>query len=302
MEAAYNHTMLRTRRRNAILILALAGLFYFFFMFTKHDPALSAVNPFAVDPFDAVGSFGIQAAGLLALLSLARNFWPFGTFPLGQSDVLDVRAQLAAVLAVLVTLAGDVVAMARSQALWLHSPAGGKLCLLVAGMLLLASAICWVILRSSRETATAALAGSRTRALAICMGIASILFLYPEALRRGIGGALFTVVVGALALFLPMRVLVVALVPCSGPESSERPENIGHGWRRRLQCQRLAILALGIVLGLAFVVAEFAEGGGLPRLSKLAFVGSVYVGLEAVGLLTGYEFLKTPLRLFQGKS
>jgi hypothetical protein len=284
------------RQRNAILTLALAGVFYFFFMFTKHDPAVSAVNSFAEDPFDAVGSFGIQAAAFLALLSLVRSFWQFRAFPSGQRGMFEVRTQLAAILAVLVTIAGDLVGMARSPRLWLHSAAGNELCALVGSMLLLASVLAWVVLRGWVEKPP--LPGPWKRALAICVGIAVVLFLYPEALHRGVLGALFTAVVGTAALFLSMRALVVALVPYGGSGKPERRKTFGHSWRKQLRRQKLVIVVLGFVLGLGLVAAEFAGAGGLPRFSKLAFVGSVYVGLETVGLLIGYELLKGPLGLF----
>lgn len=171
------------RQRNAVLILALAVVFYFFFMFTKHDPAVSAVNPFAEDPFDAVGSFGIQAAAFLALLSLVSSFWRFQAFPSGQREMFEVRTQLAAILAVLVTVAGDLVGMARSPGLWLRNAAGNELCALVGGMLFLASVLAWVVLRSWKEKAP--LTSPWKRPLTICIGIAAVLFLY----RRHFAGA-----------------------------------------------------------------------------------------------------------------
>jgi hypothetical protein len=51
--------------------------FYLFFQTSKHNPALSSVNAFADDPYDAVGSFGVQFALFTALLSLVRAFRPY---------------------------------------------------------------------------------------------------------------------------------------------------------------------------------------------------------------------------------
>src|SRR5215470_15338252 len=53
-------------RINALILFALAILFYVFFMTSKHDGFLSVVNAFAEDPYDAVGSFGAQIV-ILAL-------------------------------------------------------------------------------------------------------------------------------------------------------------------------------------------------------------------------------------------
>jgi hypothetical protein len=57
--------------RLAAWIFILAFLFYLFFQVNKNGP-LGAVNPFAVDPYDAVGSFAFQIALLCSLLTYAR--------------------------------------------------------------------------------------------------------------------------------------------------------------------------------------------------------------------------------------
>jgi hypothetical protein len=61
----------------AFITFMLAVLFYLFFQISKHNPALSHVNAFAEDPYDAVGSFGVQLAVFTALLSLVRAFRPY---------------------------------------------------------------------------------------------------------------------------------------------------------------------------------------------------------------------------------
>ena len=53
------------------LIFAVAILFYLFFQVNKRSPFVEA-NPFANDPYDAVGSIAIQLAFLIGLLSYAR--------------------------------------------------------------------------------------------------------------------------------------------------------------------------------------------------------------------------------------
>ena len=86
---------------NALLAFLLALLFYFFFMHTKHDAALSAVNAFAEDPYDAVGSFGIQAALFCGVVCLIRAFRPQDSEGASlERRIFVVRAQMAAVLSV----------------------------------------------------------------------------------------------------------------------------------------------------------------------------------------------------------
>ncbi len=43
-------------RRNSVIVLALAILFYWAFMFAKHDAALREVIPFGVDPYEAANA------------------------------------------------------------------------------------------------------------------------------------------------------------------------------------------------------------------------------------------------------
>jgi len=62
---------------NACLTLALAVVFYGFFQVCKQLPALGQINPFANNPYDAVGSFATQFAAFSALLSLLRAFRPY---------------------------------------------------------------------------------------------------------------------------------------------------------------------------------------------------------------------------------
>ena len=53
------------------LILLTAIIFYLFFQVNKRSPFVEA-NPFAVDPYDAVGSIVIQVALLISILGYAR--------------------------------------------------------------------------------------------------------------------------------------------------------------------------------------------------------------------------------------
>ncbi len=51
--------------------LLLAGVFGVFFQVNKAGP-FRDINPFAQDPYDAIGSFGVQAALVVGVLSFAR--------------------------------------------------------------------------------------------------------------------------------------------------------------------------------------------------------------------------------------
>ena len=63
----------------AVIVFFLTIFFWAFFDNSKNLPALAVINPFAEDPYDAVGSFGIQLSLFAALLSLLRAFRPYLT-------------------------------------------------------------------------------------------------------------------------------------------------------------------------------------------------------------------------------
>jgi hypothetical protein len=111
--------MPRILKHNALIVFGLAILFWWSFMFAKHDQRLRNIVPFGDDPYDAVGSFGTIVSMLAALLSLVRAFRPYRQK--GPSDVecvYLVRSQEVVVLAVLLTLLADMIAMIRHLALW----------------------------------------------------------------------------------------------------------------------------------------------------------------------------------------
>ena len=61
----------RWTRASIALVTALAAGFWVWFQLTK-QPAVAAVDPFAEDPWDLVGSLSVQGAAALSLLSWAR--------------------------------------------------------------------------------------------------------------------------------------------------------------------------------------------------------------------------------------
>src|SRR5512141_816551 len=89
----------------SFVVFLLTIFFVTFFDNSKNIPLLAVVNPFAEDPYDAVGSFGIQLAFFAALLSLIRAFRPYATkeFPSNQ-PLLILRGEIVALLAISVTL------------------------------------------------------------------------------------------------------------------------------------------------------------------------------------------------------
>src|SRR5579884_4087593 len=97
--------MPRRFKVSALLTFMLAVLFYLLFQISKHNPALSQVNAFAEDPYDAVGSFGVQFALFTALLSLVRAFRPYQpNKALARQELLLGRGEYLSCLSIAVTL------------------------------------------------------------------------------------------------------------------------------------------------------------------------------------------------------
>src|SRR5450631_4197283 len=98
----------RTWKVNACITFVVAMVFYLFFQISKHHPALSQVNAFANDPYDAVGTVGTQFAAFTALLSLIRAFRPYQSDKaIGSQQQLLERGAYMTCFSVAVTLSAD---------------------------------------------------------------------------------------------------------------------------------------------------------------------------------------------------
>ena len=286
--------MPRTIKRNAVLVSGLAALFYWSFMFAKHDQALRDVIPFGDDPYDAVGSFGVVIGFLLALLSLVRAFRPYRERPPSLAQrVYLVRSQEAVILVVLVTLAADIVAMARHPQ-WYSSPSRNVL-LGLLGTLALVTIGVHLLLLSPREMLPTIGSEQRPQAAVSALTALFVLVVYPERLINNTATHLLTVVVGAAVLFAPMRPLLAVLVPYDDREvttqatSAHRVLSTKYRWG--------ITFLLGALLGCLLAVGELTEGGGVLPVGRAVFIGSIFVGLTVAGLLIAYAFLGAPLGL-----
>ena len=68
--------MPRSVKVSALLAIGLSILFFLFFEICKHAPVFSQVNVFTEDPYDSVGSFGIQLAPFMAFARSTPSFSP----------------------------------------------------------------------------------------------------------------------------------------------------------------------------------------------------------------------------------
>jgi hypothetical protein len=205
---------------NSVIVFALAAVFVVFFDITKHNLYFSPVNPFADDPFDAIGSFAFQAAIFFGFLSLFRAFRPYRKEqPSNEQNSFLVRTQTATILCVLVALAGDIVAMIRNASLWSGVLAGDVLLILVLAFSFLSIAIGVFVYNSAKGIHIPAIMNQSNKPAITSLIFLIVLFFYPESIRQSIIGALFTVVVGAVLLFMPVWAWGEFLFPIVGTQS-----------------------------------------------------------------------------------
>src|SRR5579883_2764673 len=163
-------------KMNAVAVLALAVLFHWVFMFMKHDAELSQIIPFGEDPYDAVGSYADVIGMLITLLSLFRAFRPYRKHPPAASQQRYLlRTQTVVVLMVFITLAADVIAMARHPAMWFGER---HELLTVLGGTALATLIVQLLLNSTRSYSQSARGWGRP--IAACLLASITLCVYPE--------------------------------------------------------------------------------------------------------------------------
>ncbi len=323
---------------NACLTFVLAVLFYLFWQISKHQPALSQVNAFAEDPYDAVGSFGTQLAVFTALLSVVRAFRPYQPNKvLDAQKVYLVRAEYITCLSVAVTLGADTVAMLRYPSVWMGFPAGQILAALVVGMALLAALVGWLIHHATRESMLPSAQTGWTRAIGISVVGVIILAAYPENWRQSVpGGELLTVVVGATLFIASVWAWGMAISPSLETHGEDFIDDLvsmyrwlkahtGHfsvllipfektlgssflrpivNWLNPRRHSWNGILLFGIFTGVVLALAEAIGEGGLGphQIGRFAVLAAVFAGLECSGVVLGYAFLAKPLGLFRHDS
>jgi hypothetical protein len=262
-------------------------------MFAKHSPYLRNVIPFGDDPYDSVGSFACVVGALLAAVSLVRAFYPYRGGPETLQLVYLFRSLVAVPLAMLITAAADLTAMARYPQQLFPSFLGYALLGLIGFGTLVTLAVLQSILAARPPAMKATRRKVRKAWLALALGML-LLALTPRSMLQGMASHLVAIILGAAVLFAPMRFFLLALIPDEPGEKeagelAEHPVRAG-GWRRWS-----VVIVLGVLVGVCAFVGELAEHtAGIP-LRQLLFVGSVYTGIGLSGIVLAYLFLGMPL-------
>jgi hypothetical protein len=317
------------RKLISLCVSLAAVLFFFFFNESKHVPALAEVNPFAVDPYDAVGSFGIQLALFAALLSLVRVFRPYvPDETLSNHELLILRGELTTVLSIAVTLGVDIICMIRYLSVWVPSPAGKTLAGMVGGMTVVTGLTGWLIVRY----ADSQLGHGPWRLSAIlCPAGILILAVYPSAWDEGFVGGIATALLGMALFFVMVWSLSMGISPRMDGHFEDFIDDLGavcrwtkaqvayvdrlfqiverfieQSWIRsiigwldlRKHVWNLVIL-MGVAMGAALALAEAIGEGPSPIPGRFVIVMSIFIGIESAGLLLGYALLARFLGIYR---
>ena len=279
-------------RRSAVAVALLSLAFEAFFQLAKHVPTLASANPSVDDPFDAIGSFAVQAALLLAAVSLARAWWPRRPLPTSPQVCGLVRTQFVSVSAVVMTIVGDLVALGRHPGVWVGAPNGPAYVGSLAALTLATIGVGTIVLQVDRSCVRWSSAGALLRACASLVALAAALWIFPEGMRASVLGELVAVVLGAVLLFVPMAEFALAIVPYSVNRFAEvvaLPE-----WLHSEYTQWAIVVSAGVGAGGLIAIAEaLSIAGGSLKIAAVA----AYLGLETIAVAIGFAMLRGPLGL-----
>ncbi len=318
---------------SACLTMIVAVAFYLFFQVCKQQPALALVAPFTEDPYDAVGSFGIQLTMLMALLTLVRAFRRYQPIQALESQkLLFVRGAYTSCLSIAVTLVADIVAMLRHPSTWVGLPAGKMLVALLGGMALLTVLLGWLLHHGVLTIRSSSPPKVWTRAIGISLVSILLLAFYPEPWRQSVPGELLTICVGMVFLFVPTWAITTAISPFPGTFFEDCIDDLAslYRWLRAhvgcfvvffttgekvfgLSFMRSivnwlnprkhpwnGIFLFGVCIALIFFFAEgITEGGGRGFGPQFLTLLAVSIGVESAGVVLGYALLAKPLGLFR---
>lgn len=261
----------------AVLTFMASLSFWAFFQLSKR-PEFAAVNAFADDPVDAIGSLAVQVAVVVSLLTLARAAQVHDTLTASAyKRRLTLHGNAVALLAIVVTLAADT---------WMevqHPPPGNSLWgqLLVIGLSTVALITCAAIL----TTLTAlrhAQAGPYSKRQVIAKG---------DSLSE------------ALTDLWTLARLILAWFSQHWPWLS-RPlhwvEELGNRffeWMMswpwigpRLHPWRFCA-SVGLALGIGLAMVHGLEEGPASNLAATILVGAIFIGVEVAAVLAGFLLL-----------
>jgi len=245
----------------AASIALAAVLFYLFFQVNKGGP-FRDINPFGVDPYDAVGSFAFQGALLVGVLTYTRALRLWDDPGLANRARLILRGDLVVLFAIWVTLIADAIAEVLSP---IPPSYWGNILRIELGLMVLLALVCTIaLLVVFGRIQTAASPPNLTPA----DGIDDLWTLVRVPVVKA-GAHLPQIVVAWASNFNSDRLF--ARLPWINPRS--------HPWR--------FAFALGLLVGIGLVLAQFQEGLP-PSLRTGLIVMGIFISAELAATLLGF--------------
>jgi len=267
-------------KRDAVVVFGLAAVL----VFAKHNLARHRMTPLQQNPCDAVGVFAFTIVILVPLISMVRVFRPYRKGLASAAQRLHViRSHQAVVLAVLITLVADSVALARHPLMWISARSHNKLLTWLG--IFAAVAFAGQLLTLTAQRTLPRVGPTRWKLAALAPALAILLLVFcPEwpSDNSSTTVHILTVVLGALVVFAPMRFLLPVLVPRKSDEGRRGAAPFGAG-------SEWGALLVGVLMGAFGFWADTHKWAGALR-----YVRPV---LAIAPLPVAYAFLGEPLGL-----
>jgi hypothetical protein len=315
---------------DTIITFLLSIAFVCVFFYWKHNPQMSKVNVFNVDPFDAVGSIAIQVSMFASGFSVLRFFLYVTEEGIQFSHViLILRGNVLSQFSIIITMISDLIALIRFIPVWINSSSG----VLLVCMVILFLMIAIIILRRTLKFMAANNLKMKFRLFSLKFFIVisgfAILSVYPILSNDSIPWVLFTAYAGIIIQIVILKNLtflvfkeeeivfedlidvIIKLYNALKSHlkftksSADKTENIMFnrwiraitGWinprKHKWNLIILIFICLGALMALLEVIDEKWEGVSL----RTIIVFSVYVAGEAIIIVSFYLLFRKFLGL-----
>jgi len=255
---------------------------------------LPALCAYTADPYDAVGSFGIQLAALVCVVAFMRAMRMRRSPDAGEA-LLFVRSLAVVNLTVLATMISDVIAMLRTAPSWSRTVLGWSVFADNLVMAAAAATLCALAARVGRDAAPGIHLLPWRTTLLVWVVVAGILAGYPSAWDSGTIGVVVTTFIGMFALFALIATGARSLLGYAQRFDAGYATTI-LGWPgRSVPWRWLAPVIFAVLVAAAFaawtLVAEAVAS------YDVMMVAGVCGLLEFCGVLTGHVTLVRFLEL-----
>lgn len=201
-------------KSNTIITFLISIAFVWLFFYWKHDPQLSTVNMFNVDPYDAVGSIAIQVSLIASCISVLRLFLYYTGEGIHYSNViLILRGNLLSQFSIIIAMISNLIALTRFNSGWINSSSG----VLLTGMVISFLIITILVVCRTLKVVSAYNIETRFRLFSFKFILALsgfiLLVFYPFQSHETIIWALFTAYAGMFIQIITLSSLAFLVIP-----------------------------------------------------------------------------------------